>query len=275
MADVRARLLGTSSAWPIPRPGCRCPQCAEARRDPRLARTRSGLLVAAGDARVLVDAGPDVAVQLERLGEPPRVDAVVVTHTHADHVLGLSDVVHLRTASEEPLVVHAASFHRDRIRATFPSLVREGRERLAFRPWDAGVRIDLPGLALEGFETGHRRDFPTTGVLLRVDGPPAVRVAYATDMGGALPETSRALLRDVDLFAGDGTYPGTAGHGHPASDDVLRAAREVGARAVAFVHLGHVGATDADLRRRLGGAAVPRDGDDLLELVSDRGQRSR
>jgi phosphoribosyl 1,2-cyclic phosphate phosphodiesterase len=231
-------------------------------------RTRSALLVLAGERRVLVDPGPDLAAQLERLGDP-RVDAVLVTHTHMDHVLGLDDLLHLRPVEAPPLPVHAAPHHRRRIRSIFPHLVRPGRRRIVFRDWRAGTRLRLPGLSLEGFETGHRAEFPTTAVLFHRG---ERRIAYQSDMG-ALPAASRALLAGVDLFVGDGTYPGTTGYGHPGTDEVLRVAREVGARRVALTHLGHAGLHRGALASLLGtDVHLCRDGDDLAALVPDPGQ---
>jgi phosphoribosyl 1,2-cyclic phosphate phosphodiesterase len=208
---------------------------------------------------LLVDAGPDTARQMEREGSA-RVDRLLVTHTHADHVLGLDDLVHLREPRDGPLPVHAAPFHRDRIRQAFGHLVREGSARIEFSDWSPGTRLEVGPVRLEGFETGHRAEFPTTGVLVEHAGR---RVAYATDMG-ALPVETRRLLRDVDLFVGDGTYLGPAGHGHPGTDAVLEEARAIRARAVALTHFGHSRATEEEAQARVGaGVRLLRDGDDL------------
>jgi len=258
---VRATLLGTSGAWPIPRPGCACPQCAEARREPRLRRTRTGLRLEAGGEVLLVDAGPDLAAQLERESVGPRVDRLVVTHTHADHVLGLDDLVHLRAPREEPLVVHAAPWHQERIARVFPHLVRWGAEKVRFARWGDGERVEAEGLVLEGFETGHSAEFPTTGVLLRIATPAGERrVAFATDLGEP-PESSRERLRGIDLLVGDGSFLGGPGHGHGGTDADAALARDLGIRGLLFTHVGHVRLADADLRARLAPAGLALDGD--------------
>ena len=266
---MKATLLGTASAWPIPRPGCTCAQCAEARSEPALRRTRSGLRIEAGGEVVLVDAGPDVAVQLDRVGGPPQVDRVLITHSHEDHVLGLGDLVHLRVPTEAPLIVHAAPLHRERIAQLFPQFLRPGQERITWAAWEDGTQVTIGELTLEGFETGHRDRFETTAVLLHVPGPGGPRrIAYATDMG-TVPTSSCERLRGIDAFVGDGTYLGPAGRGHPGTDAVLALAQELGIGRVAFTHIGHVELGDADLRARLGvGVEVLRDGDDLLGVVA-------
>jgi phosphoribosyl 1,2-cyclic phosphate phosphodiesterase len=79
---LKALVLGSSAAWPIPRLGCDCEQCTSS--DPRDRRLRSSLLV---DGRILVDAGPDAYQQLLGAGVVP--EAILLTHHHHDHMLGL------------------------------------------------------------------------------------------------------------------------------------------------------------------------------------------
>ncbi len=255
---MEARLLGTSAAWPIPRPGCRCEQCTEARDAPALRRTRSSLRIDTGEEIVLVDVGPDILHQLEREQLAPRVDRVLITHTHPDHFLGLDDLVRVVQRSE-PLVVHADDVHAARICEAFPHLSRK-EPKIRFERWGTGVHLAYPSMRLEGFECGHRDAFDTTGVLITTD---EGRIAYATDMGERAVAPTELLL-GVDWFVGDGTYVGAGGYGHPGTDRVARIAADLGARHVAFTHIGHVGVRDVDLRRALGYEAVCYDGEDLL-----------
>ncbi len=260
---MEARLLGTSSAWPIPRPGCACEQCEEARRDPALRRTRSSLRIDTGTEIVLVDVGPDILMQLEREQLDPHVDRVLITHTHPDHFLGLDDLVR-GVPRTEPLVVHADPTHAGRIRAAFPHLLREGAERVRFEPWGVGVHFVYPGLRLDGFECGHRDRFDTTGVLITVG---ERRIAFATDMG-ARAIAPLELLQGVDWFIGDGTFLDGDRYGHPNAERVMEIAKGLGAKQVAFTHIGHVGVGDAKLREVLGAGAVCYDGEDLFARLT-------
>lgn len=265
---MRAVLLGTSGAWPVPRPGCECAQCAEARSDVRFARTRSGLLIEAGAETVLVDAGPDLFQQFERQKLAPRIDRVLITHTHVDHVGGLDDLVHMLAPREGPLPVHADATHADRIRAMFPWLLEKGHVTL--QPFAKGTRFAYPsGIALEGFETGHRDRFDTTGLVIELDlGRTTRRIVYATDMGDRAIEPPERL-RDVDLWVGDGTYLGAPDYGHPGTDRVLEIARSFGAKRTAFTHVGHWQLGFDEARAALGpDVHLCRDGEDLFALVS-------
>jgi phosphoribosyl 1,2-cyclic phosphate phosphodiesterase len=262
---TRALVLGTSAAWPIPRPGCGCPQCVEARGDPRLRRTRTCLRLEAGRGVFVFDPGPDVLHQLEREGLSPRADAVLVSHAHHDHLLGLSDLVRLQPDEAPPLAVHAAPEHQQRIRAVFPDLLRGGRERIVLRRFGDGMRLGLGSLYFEGIETGHRAGFSTTALLLETgEGDARRRILYATDMG-ELPATSRTRLEGIDLLVGDGTWLGQAGHGHPGTDDVVALGAELGVGRVAITHVGHWQVPEATARGRLGDETLLlRDGEDLL-----------
>jgi len=82
--------LGTSGCIQVPAFFCDCANCNAARMDSRLRRTRAGLAVL-GEEAVLIDAGPDLAVQLER-ERTKRVDRIFLTHWHADHVAGLGEL---------------------------------------------------------------------------------------------------------------------------------------------------------------------------------------
>ncbi len=265
---MKAVLLGTSGAWPIPRPGCDCPQCAEARADPSHGRTRTGLYLETPEECVLIDAGPDVALQLERKGGSPRVDRVVITHRHLDHVLGLDDVAHLRDEHRECLPVHINAAHHEKVGTMFRHLLRGETPRMRFLPWGAGETIRVGDVTLEGFETGHRERFPTTGVILHVPTVRGVqRVAFATDMGDGEPSPPEALA-GVDLFVGDGTYLGEAGYGHPGTTRMIDVARAHGARRVAITHVGHWRVAYADARAQVEeSVAICRDGDDLFHLL--------
>ena len=273
MEEVRATLLGTGHAWPIPRPGCACDQCRASRDDAGKRRTRSGLLLQTPTARVLLDACPDAWLQFEREGLEPHVDRVVISHHHDDHLMGLRDLCMLRRDASGPLPVHCGPVTKARIQVVFPGLLRAGREKIAFEPWQVGTRLDLGAVTLEGFETHHREEEPTTAFLLHVrredasGGGRAWRIAYATDMGERLP-SPRERVEDVDLFLGDGTYLGAGGYGHPGTDRMIAIARELRARCIGVTHVGHW-AVDCDTaRRRLApDVVICRDGDDVLSLL--------
>ena len=88
--SARLRFLGSSDSQGVPRWWCGCGVCEEARSEGVNARTRPSVLIE-GRERVLIDAAPELRLQMTREGVR-EVDAVLVTHAHSDHVLGLSDI---------------------------------------------------------------------------------------------------------------------------------------------------------------------------------------
>ncbi|MEM9548689.1 MAG: MBL fold metallo-hydrolase [Bacteroidota bacterium] len=86
---MKITLLGSGTSQGIPVIGCDCDACMS--KDSRDDRLRSGVCIEAEDVNVLIDTGPDLRQQILRVGLK-RVDAVLYTHEHNDHVVGLDDI---------------------------------------------------------------------------------------------------------------------------------------------------------------------------------------
>ena len=83
------RVLGSGTSAGVPTIGCRCAVCTSD--DPRDKRLRPSVLVSFGGRAVLIDTTPDFRQQALRAGIP-RIDAILFTHAHADHIMGLDDI---------------------------------------------------------------------------------------------------------------------------------------------------------------------------------------
>ncbi|HEX4749727.1 MAG TPA: MBL fold metallo-hydrolase [Bryobacteraceae bacterium] len=82
-------VLGSGTSVGVPMIGCQCKVCTST--DPRDRRLRPSVLLRLGNARVLIDTAPDFRYQALHFGIE-RIDAILYTHAHADHILGLDDV---------------------------------------------------------------------------------------------------------------------------------------------------------------------------------------
>src|SRR5689334_22900461 len=100
---MRLTFLGTGTSFGVPQIGCDCAVCRSA--DPRDKRTRSSALVEAGGAAVLIDTPPELRLQLIGAGIR-RLDAVIYTHEHADHVAGIDDLRTFSVQTRRPLPVY-------------------------------------------------------------------------------------------------------------------------------------------------------------------------
>ena len=103
-ADFELTFLGTGTSVGVPVIGCPCRVCHS--EDPRDKRTRSSVHVRCGDISVLVDSGPDLRAQALREGLT-KVDAVIYTHAHVDHVVGFDELRAFCWHRESPLPLHA------------------------------------------------------------------------------------------------------------------------------------------------------------------------
>jgi len=136
--------LGTGAAWGLPEIACRCMVCDTMRRLGEQ-RNRTCLLVRTKET-LLVDCGPDIRLQLAgRLDQPPH--AVLLTHSHGDHCLGLDELVAFRRVAERgawrPIPVYATAQTWERVETLFGYLLKDLLEK----------RLAHPGEPLEGLET--------------------------------------------------------------------------------------------------------------------------
>ncbi len=97
-------LLGTGTSQGIPIVGCKCPVCTST--DPRDARLRTSAFVEINGVNILIDCGPDLRQQLLR-NNITKVDAILVTHEHKDHLGGLDDIRPIYFMQKEPMNIYA------------------------------------------------------------------------------------------------------------------------------------------------------------------------
>jgi phosphoribosyl 1,2-cyclic phosphate phosphodiesterase len=264
--SITLRFLGTSAAAPIPQAGCECAQCAEARAERPLCRTRSSILLEGPDGALLIDAGPDIYRQLARLARLPRIRAVIITHTHSDHYLGLDDlgaVAHDHGWLNDPertferlLPIYAPPDNWPRIETTFGHLFQGGSfQRLEARALLLDREQQIAGFAVLPFDSSHTTGFTTAMLSFALNGK---RVVYASDI----------KIMPHDIFAGadiaiiNGTF---YDRDHPAHMPLLKGIRtcqRLGVGRIIATHIGHLQWSNAELWARLSehGADLAYDG---------------
>ena len=109
---------GTGTSVGVPMIGCRCECCLSD--DPRDKRLRTSVIIENTDGQILViDAGPDFRMQM-LTHHIDRLDALVMTHSHADHIAGIDDVRPFNFRQEKPIPVYGNPSTLDAIQTRFP-----------------------------------------------------------------------------------------------------------------------------------------------------------
>jgi phosphoribosyl 1,2-cyclic phosphodiesterase len=131
MASLQLTVLGSGTSMGVPTLGCHCGVCESA--DPLDKRMRPSVLLSYGGRNVVIDTTPDFRSQALR-ARMDRLDAVIYTHGHADHILGLDDIRPFNMKQKGVVPIYAASrHHRDAAAAVRLHLRRHAERQPAAR----------------------------------------------------------------------------------------------------------------------------------------------
>lgn len=251
---MKAVFLGTGTSHGIPMIGCRCAVCTSP--DLKNKRRRCSLYVVAGGRHLVFDTPPDFREQVLSFGVE-RVDAVFLTHPHADHIFGFDDVRRFSTLQESHIPVYGSAETLRQMRKKFdyvdkPSYGFESVPRVLFTEQDQPVAIG--DATVTPLPVWHGQDL-INGFLVEGDGK---RLGYIPDCN-AIPDETLELLHDMDAMILDGLRP----QAHPTHFNIEQCTEQlarIGAKQSFITHLTH-NSDHHDLQQRLGDAVrVPWDG---------------
>ena len=234
---MKITILGSGTSTGVPMVGCTCRVCSST--DPRDKRTRCSILIETAGKYILVDTSTDFRSQAIR-HRIPRIDAVVFTHAHADHVHGIDDLRGFHFLHKTIIPCYAMKETLDIITAHF-SYIFKGMESDGYAPlMEAHVITEsfllfdttfLPIPLMHGSK-------PATGYRIG-------NIAYLTDCS-LIPETSLPLLRDLDILIIDALRY-TPHFTHFNIEEALLVVAELRPKRAIFTHLTHeVSCTDQE-----------------------------
>ena len=228
---MRFTLLGTGTSHGIPMIGCDCPVCTSD--DPHDRRTRVSIHVEYDDGFcILVDAAPELRLQCVA-NNIRRVDAVLMTHHHADHITGLDDIRRFNWLQKKTMPIHGMPETLDRLRQMFWYAFITDPDYPSSKPAIELIPIDGE-LDFDG-----RRIIPVP----LMHGPMPVlgfrfgNFAYCTDCS-FISDESMALLQDLDVLILDALRR----RPHPTHFNLEQAldwAARIGAKQTFFTHIAH------------------------------------
>jgi phosphoribosyl 1,2-cyclic phosphate phosphodiesterase len=255
MPPLKITVLGSGTSVGIPTIGCHCDVCTST--DPRDNRLRPSILVSYEGRNVLIDTTPDFRIQALR-AKIDRLDAVVFTHAHADHMMGLDDVRPFNFRQKGQIPIYAAQETMAAIHRCFEYIFDNSHKESNVPKLESRV-IDGAPFDIFGVEF---RPIPILHGSQTIFGFRFGNAAYLTDHSD-IPAASLDLLRGLDVLFLDALRYKP----HPTHSTVERSvktAEQLQPRRVFFTHICH------DLRHERAESMLPpnvRLAYDGLELV--------
>ncbi len=234
--------LGTGTSTGVPTIGCDCPVCRS--EDPHNKRLRCSVWIQTETTSVLVDTGPDFRTQILRAGIR-QIDGVIITHYHADHVVGIDDLRRFNFLQKAPIDCFADARTLGRLNQCFDYIfsddLRPGLPNLRRREVAPGRTFDIGDLQLEPLALDHHV-MPSMGLLI-AQAPPnnpeakKARLAYCVDCK-RIPEESLNRIRDVDILILDmlreNPHPT-----HLSLKEALDLVKDIQPKQTYFSHMAH------------------------------------
>jgi phosphoribosyl 1,2-cyclic phosphate phosphodiesterase len=239
---MKLTFLGTGTSNGIPVIGCACHVCASA--DKHDKRTRTSAVIEIDGRRILIDASPELRLQAIAAGLD-RVDAVLFTHPHADHVGGFDDLRRFNLINQARLPAFTDVMTADNLRVRYAYAFENPFPFFGGKP-DLDLHIfqgpfDVLGVRVIPFQVGHGR--------WTVNGFRFGDLVYLTD-AKVIPEESMEAMRGARLLVINALRRDP----HPVHlslYEALGVIAEIGPERAYIVHLSHEMGAHAEINAEL------------------------
>lgn len=227
---MRLDFLGTGTSQGVPVIGCACAVCSS--EDPRDMRLRTSVAVSWGKHRVIVDVGPDFRQQVLRAGFRD-LDAVLITHEHNDHVIGLDEIRPFNFMNRAPLDIYATNAVQQELKQRFAYVFDPdpypGAPKVRFHTIRAGETFAIGGLDIRPILV-HHGDMPVLGFRFG-------DIVYITD-AKTISEEQRALARGAGILVLNALHH-TPHHAHLNLSEALDLIADLKPVHTYLIHISH------------------------------------
>lgn len=252
---MKLTFLGTGTSCGVPVIGCQCEVCQSA--DPHDQRTRCSVLVETDETRLLIDCGPDFRQQI--LPMPFRkIDGILITHSHYDHVGGMDDIRPYCQFGE--INVYADPIARKGMLEMLPYCFAENRypgvPAIGLHEIHKHAPFRIGDLDIMPIEVMHGK-LPILGYRIG-------KLAYITDMK-TIEESEYPYLEGTELLVVNALRFTKPHHSHQLVDDALAFAHRVGAKQTLLIHVCHdIGLHESVNRLLPEGVQLAYDGQEVI-----------
>ena len=230
-SNIKIHFLGTGTSQGIPIIGSDHPVCLSTNQKDK--RLRSSLLLEKDGKVVTIDSGPDFRQQMLRYNAQ-RLDGILYTHEHNDHVLGLDDIRPLVFKSGEDMNVYGLKRVLDELHNRFPYMFAEHKYPGVPTVIENVVedeKFSVAGFTIEPIKVLHG-PLPILGYLIDD------KIAYLTDVK-TIPTESLEKLRGVEVLIISALRVEQEHFSHILLDEAIRYADLIGAKQTYFTHISH------------------------------------
>ncbi len=230
-SNIKIHFLGTGTSQGIPIIGSSHPVCLSS--NPKDKRLRSSLLLEKNGKIITIDSGPDFRQQMLRYNAQ-RLDGIVYTHEHNDHVLGLDDIRPLVFKSGEDMNVYGLKRVLDELHHRFPYMFVEEKYPGVPTVIENNVENDVftvAGFTIQPIKIMHG-PLPILGYLIDD------KIAYLTDVK-TIPSESLEKLKGVEVLIISALRLEQEHFSHILLDEAIRYSNEIGAKKTYFTYISH------------------------------------